>query len=172
MTLFKGQPKKRKYIRISYTNIDVFLSKRLECMDHLERDKPHRVETKLRPNIQVDRSGDGNYGVWRKDRMKKGGGGMIVLTRKDLTVKNVSLEGDGEEVADLVVTDGRQDNISIGTMYVPQKKTSAWGNEQYDDIIRSTIDRMEIEVAINHRVVIVWRYQLQKSHVRRIKSGE
>ena len=69
----KGQPKKRKYIRISYTNIDVFLSKRLECMDHLERDKPHRVETKLRPNIQVDRSGDGNYGVWRKDRMKKGG---------------------------------------------------------------------------------------------------
>ena len=69
------------------------------------------------------------------------------MTGKDLTVKNVSLEGDGEEVADLVVTDGRQDNINIVTMYVPPK-TNAWGNEQYDDIIRSTIERMEIYIAI------------------------
>ena len=63
-------------------------------MDHLERDKPHimcRVETNIRPNIQVDWFGDGNYELWRRDRMKKDGGGMIVLTRKDLTVKNVSL---------------------------------------------------------------------------------
>ncbi|MPC61466.1 hypothetical protein E2C01_055538 [Portunus trituberculatus] len=59
--------------------------------------------------------------------MKKGGGGIIVLTRKDLTVKNVSLSEDGEEVVSLVVTDGRQD-INIVTVYVPPK-TSAWPNE-------------------------------------------
>ena len=95
-TLLKGQPKERKDMRILYTNIVGFSSKRLKCMDHQERDKPHimcilRVETNLRPNIQVDWFGDGNYGLWRRDRMKKDGGGMIVLTRKDLTVKNVSL---------------------------------------------------------------------------------
>ena len=76
--MLKEEPKERKDMRISYTNIDGFLSKSLECMDYLEGDKPHimcilRVETKLRPNVQVDWFGDGSYGVWRKDRMKKGG---------------------------------------------------------------------------------------------------
>ena len=71
-TLLKGQPKERKDMRILYTNIVGFSSKRLECMDHQERDKPHimcilRVETNLRPNIQVDWFGDGNYGLWRRD---------------------------------------------------------------------------------------------------------
>ncbi|MPC44653.1 hypothetical protein E2C01_038331 [Portunus trituberculatus] len=103
-------------------------------MDHLERDKPDImciVETKLTPNIQVDWFGDGNYRLWRKDRMTKGGGSIIVLTRKDLTVKNVSLGREGEEVVGLVVTDRRQD-INIVTVYVPPK--SAWPNEQYDDM--------------------------------------
>ena len=60
----KGQIRKKKDIRVSYTNIDGFLSKRLECMDHLRENKPDImciVETKLRPNIRVDWFGDGNY---------------------------------------------------------------------------------------------------------------
>ncbi|MPC50209.1 LINE-1 reverse transcriptase [Portunus trituberculatus] len=125
-------------------------------MDYLERDKPDIkciVEMKLRPNIQVDWFGDGNYRLWRKDVKEKSEGGIIVLTRKNLTVKNMSLGGNGEEVVGLVVTDERQD-INIVTLDVPPK-TSAWPNEQYDDMVRSTIKRMKIEVAIRDRDVIV-----------------
>ena len=60
----KEQPKKRSDIRISYTNIDEFLSKRLKCIDYLGRDNPDImciVETKLRPNIELDWFDYGNY---------------------------------------------------------------------------------------------------------------
>ncbi|MPC52069.1 hypothetical protein E2C01_045929 [Portunus trituberculatus] len=143
-------------------------ARRLECM---ERDKPDIiciVETKLRLNIQVDWFGDGNHRLWRKDRMKKSAGGINVLKRKDLTVKNISLGG--EEVVGLVVTDGRQD-INIVTVYVPPN-TSARPNEQYDDMVRSTIQRMKIEVAIKDKSCFSWRFQLQRSHVGRVQSGE
>ncbi|MPC48622.1 hypothetical protein E2C01_042402 [Portunus trituberculatus] len=93
--------------------------------------------------------------------MKEDGGGIIVLTRKNLTVKNVSLGGDDEEVVGLVVTDKRQD-INIVTVYVPSK-TTVWPNEQYDAMVRSTIERMKIEVAIKDRVVIVGNFNAKKS---------
>ena len=154
--VLKEEPKKRRDIRISYTNIDVFLSKRLECMDHLGKDKPDImciVETKLRPNLQLDWFGDGSYRVWRKDRMDKSGGGIIVLTRKDLTVKKVSLSEDGEEVVGVEVTDGRQ-HINFVTVYVPPK-TSAWPTDQYKNMIKNTIERLRMEVARRDKVVIV-----------------
>ena len=151
----KEQIGKGKDIRISYTNIDGFLSKRLECMDHLKEEKPDImciVETKLRPNIQVDWFGDGNYRMWRKDRVNKRGGGIIVLTKKDLIVQDVC-HGENEEVVGVVVTDGRQD-INIVTVYVPPK-TSAWSNEQYDNMVEGTMERMKIEVAKKDKIVIV-----------------
>ena len=125
-------------------------------MDHLKRDTPDImciVETKLKPNIQVDWFGDGNYRMWRKDRVNKGGGGIIVLTRKDLIVQSVCLGGDNEEVVGVVVTDGRQ-YINIVTVYVPPK-TSAWSNEQYNSMVERTMTRVMIEVTKTDKSVIV-----------------
>ena len=85
--------------------------------------------------------------------MDKVGGGIIVLTRKDLTVKNVSLSTGGEEVVGVVATDGKQ-YINIVTVYVPPK-TSAWPIDQYENMVRSTIERMKIEVARGDKIVIV-----------------
>ena len=72
---------------------------------------------------------EGQYNIWRGDRIAKKGGGLLVLTQKDLAVKEVNLSSAGEEVISLVIEDGERD-INIVTAYVPPK-TSAWEKEQY-----------------------------------------
>ena len=89
---------KRNEIRVSYTNIDGLLSKRLECMDYLRNSEPDImcvVETKLRPEIKLDWFEEGRYKLWRSDRVEKGGGGILVLTKKDLIVKEVNFSREG-----------------------------------------------------------------------------
>ena len=45
------------------------------------------TETKLNEIVKLDI--DSNYNMWRKDRVGKGGGGIMIMTRKDLVVKQV-----------------------------------------------------------------------------------
>ena len=56
-TFTKAEKEKNKNeIRVSYTNIDGFLSKRLECIDYIRNKKPDIMcvmETKLRPNVET-----------------------------------------------------------------------------------------------------------------------
>ena len=77
----------------------------------------------------------------------------MVLTKKDLTVKEVNFSREGEEVISVVITDGNQD-INIITVYVPPK-TSAWDNEQYVNMRRNTIERMREEISKKDKVVLM-----------------
>ena len=150
-----GLKKTEEYIRVSYTNVDGFLSKRLECIDHLKSDKPDImciVESKLRPNIQIDWFGDG-YRIWRKDRANRDGGGIMVLTRKELCVQNVNIGDGDEEVVGVVVSNGGHD-INIVTVYVPPK-TSAWSSDQYNSMVKSTMERMRREAMKKEKIVLV-----------------
>ena len=70
----EDRERKRMEIRVSYTNIDGFLSKRLECLDYLRSEKPDImciVETKLTPNVETDWFEEGQYSIWRGDRVEK-----------------------------------------------------------------------------------------------------
>lgn len=70
---------------MTYTNIDGFLSKRLECMDYprsSELDIMCVVETKFRPEIKLHWFDVRHYKLWRNDRKNKGGGGTMVFTKK------------------------------------------------------------------------------------------
>ena len=130
---------KRNEIRVSYTNIDGLLSKRLECMDYLRNSEPDImcvVETKLRPEIKLDWFEEGRYKLWRSDRVEKGGGGILVLTKKDLIVKEVNFSKESEEVISVLVTNGKQD-INIIAAYLPPR-TSAWDNDQFQTVMRRT----------------------------------
>ena len=150
-----GLKKTEEYIRVSYTNVDGFLSKRLECIDHLKSDTPDImciVESKLRPNIQIDWFGDG-YRIWRKDRANRDGGGIMVLTRKELCVQNVNIGDGDEEVVGVVVSNGGHD-INIVTVYVPPK-TSAWSSDQYNSMVKSTMERMRREAMKKEKIVLV-----------------
>ena len=143
-------------IQVTYANIDGFLSKRLEFMDYLRNSEPDImcvVETKLRPEIKLDWFDVRQYKLWRNDRKNKGGGGIMVFTKKDLIVKEVNFSKGNEEVISMLITDGKQD-INIVTVYIPPK-TSAWNYEQYHEVMRNTLNRIKREITRKDRVVIV-----------------
>lgn len=74
-----------KGISVSYTNVDGLLSKQLECVDYLRSVKPAImciVETKLRPNMEINWFEEGQYRLWRAGRVKKGRSGVMVMIRK------------------------------------------------------------------------------------------
>ena len=151
-----AKEKKKNGIRVSYTNIDGFLSKRLECMDYIRNKKPDImciVETKLRPNIETEWFEEGQYSLWRGDRVGRGGGGIMVLSKKDLTVKEVNFSKEHEEVISVAITDGKQD-INVITVYVPPK-TSAWDNEQYHKMKKDTLNRLKDELSKKDKMVLV-----------------
>ena len=153
----KGEKKRNKTeLKVSYTNADGILSKRLECLDYLKRERPDImciVETKLTPNIELSWFDNGQYNIWREDRISKKGGGLLVLTRRDLEVKEVNLSSAGEEVISLIIADGKKD-INIITAYVPPK-TSAWENEQYLTMKTNTLERMKEEIVKKDKVVLM-----------------
>ena len=106
----------RNGIQVSYTNINGFISKRLECMDYLQNNKPDimcMVETKLRPGSPLEWFKEEPYKVWRNDRKEKEGGGIMVLTKKDLMVKEVNFSKENEEVISVLVTDSKGDSNSL-----------------------------------------------------------
>ena len=61
----------------------------MELKDIIKDKKPQVIcltETKLSTNIIDDTLNIGNYNIWRKDRKIKQGGGVIILTGKELQV--------------------------------------------------------------------------------------
>ena len=151
----------RNGISVSYTNVDGLLSKRLECVDYLRSVKPDImciVETKLRPNMEMNWFEEGQYRLWRADRVKKGGGGIMVMIRKELSVREVNFGTDGEEVISVVVSAGNKD-INMVVVYVPPR-TKAWNGEQYNTMLRSTIERLKNEATKKERMVMVAKWNL------------
>ena len=127
-----------------------------ECMDYLQNNKPDimcMVETKLRPGSPLEWFKEEPYKVWRNDRKEKEGGGIMVLTKKDLMVKEVNFSKENEEVISVLVTDSKGD-INIVTVYVPPK-TNAWNYDNYHGMLRNTLDRLKREIERKNRVMIV-----------------
>ena len=107
-----------------YTNIDGLLSSRLELRDCLKEIKPATVcltETKLNDTIKFDI--DNNYNVWRRDRVGKSGGGIMIMTSKDLVVKRVVY---GERRAEVmhVQVEINKEEMKIAVAYVPPRTGS------------------------------------------------
>ena len=114
-------------LRMMYTNIDGLLSSRLELRDYLVEVNPAIVcltETKLNEIIKLDI--DSNYNTWRKDRVGKGGGGIMIMTRKDLVVKQV-MYGEGRAEVMYVQVENNSKEMIIAVAYVPPK-TNLWAN--------------------------------------------
>ena len=125
--------------QVSYTNINGLVSTLTEVNDYLRAKKPDilgLVETKLSDSEDVP-VGEGQYNVWRRNRNQKKGGGVMMLTRKDVVVGNVEKgEGMAEVLkVELVMKKGRIRDLVL--VYVPPK-TNSWGREEYGDMIRDT----------------------------------
>ena len=94
------------------------------------------VETKLNDSEDVP-VGEGQYNVWRRNRNQKKGGGVMVLTRKDVMIRKVEKgEGMAEVLKiELVMKNGRKRDLVV--LYIPPK-TNVWGREKYGNIVKDT----------------------------------
>ena len=93
----KGNGSTINRIKIMYTNVDGLVSSAKEVRDYLQDKKPELVcltETKLTSEIQIRFNAEG-YNTWRRDRKNKGGGGVMILTRKDILNRLVYAGGVG-----------------------------------------------------------------------------
>ena len=71
----------KRNLTAAYTNIDRLISSLLEVKDYLKEKKPELLclaETKLREEIQLSFKEE-RYNIWRRDRVGKGGGGLLVV---------------------------------------------------------------------------------------------
>ena len=121
-----------------YTNIDGVMSSRLELEDYLKEVKPSIVclaETKLNEAIKLDL--DNSYNLWRKDRVGKGGGGVMIMTKKEMHVNQV-LYGEGKAEVISVRVENNKKEMSVIAAYVPPR-TNAWTKEDHDQMIEDTL---------------------------------
>ena len=80
------------HLTIIYSNVDGLTSKIRELKDTIREKNPDIIcitETKLTKESSIEALGLNNYNVWRKERTCKGGGGVMILTKKDLTALEI-----------------------------------------------------------------------------------
>ena len=136
--------KERGTLKVAYTNINGLMSSEGEFNLYLREDKPDIMgitETKLSEGIVLVNLGEGEYNIWRKDRRGKQGGGVMVLTKKDLVVeKVVNSEGLAEVIKVTICTaTGKREVVVV---YVPPK-TLAWSAEEYKTMLKDTSDCLD-----------------------------
>ena len=125
-----------------YSNVDGLVSKLCELRDLMTKDKPEIIcltETKLNSTISNATLNFEGYEVWRKDRESKPGGGVMILTKKDLKVKEANYVEVSNKV-ELIAVDimSEEGDLTVATLYMPPK-TRAWETEKYAELEDLTI---------------------------------
>ena len=142
--------------KLWYTNIDGLMSTRLEVEELLAREKPDMLalcETKWKDEWGMPDLGKGRYDFWIKNRQGKAGGGVMVLTNKNLRVVRVDIRDNNAEIVKVIVQTGNEgERIFVG-VYVPPK-TSSWTSEEYEAMLGDTLKELE-ELALQSKDVVI-----------------
>ena len=91
--VYKIQGGGRRKLKVTYTNVNGLITASTELNEYLKRNKPDIMgltEIKLDKSFELLNIGDGEYEIWKKSRPMKQGGGIMILTRKDLQVDKVT----------------------------------------------------------------------------------
>ena len=150
---FMGKGKKK----LAYTNIDGFISSKLELEDYLRTRNPDVVciaETKLGKDVHVTELVGGRYKVWRRDRQGKSGGGVMVVLKSDIQVDGVEVGKDTAEVMTMRISWGKEDKRSVAVAYVPPK-TNAWTKEEYKKVLKDVREEMERIMRENRDLILM-----------------
>lgn len=108
-------------------------------------DKPDVIcitETKLDPSTDDVTLGLKDYNIWRKDRADGNGGGVAILTKKGIIIKELEINQDPIVEMKVIEVETNGVNIIITTVYMPPQ-TSAWSLENYQKLIQETIKSLE-----------------------------
>ncbi len=135
-----------EFLHVMYTNVDGLLSKFLEIKDIINISKPHILcltETKLNSQIRNEILSGENYNVWRRDRVGKIGGGVLIFTRKELKVKELQMKevGSASEIVAIEIVRGNE-GLIIVNVYVPPL-TKAWTREEHQAMLNETLINLE-----------------------------
>lgn len=139
-----------------YTNIDGLVSSLRELRDYLHEKKPEVAcitETKLTREINVEFEEEG-YNTWRRDRKNKGGGGVMILVRKNILIETVEYgEGRSETLSVEIKIQG-QESRKIIVAYMPPK-TNTWGTDDYKHMQSEFIKSIDDMLKIRNKVLLV-----------------
>ena len=95
------------------------------------------TETKLCDEIKSIDFGENRYDVWMRNRNTKKGGGVLLLTKKELKVDNV-VYGEGRaEVLKVGVRQSGANRRDFAVVYVPPKMNS-WTRKNFEQMISDT----------------------------------
>ena len=132
------------------------MSSVLEVRDYLKESKPDVfciAETKLKEEIQVNFADEG-YKCWRRDRIGKGGGGVIIMVRGDMDVEDVQYGEDKAEVIGLTIRTSGREKRKIILTYVPPK-TNTWKLEEHKEMQKEVLRCIEKMLERDKKVLIV-----------------
>ena len=153
-----------------YTNIDGLLSSRLELKDCLKELKPAIVcltETKLYDAVKLDV--DHNYNVWRRDRVGKSGGGIMIMTSKDLVVKRV-VYGEGRAEVMHVQVENNKEEMTVAVAYVPPRSGS-WTKQEHEGMIEDTLQSLSQVVQGKNRVILTGDFNCKDVDWENLECG-
>ena len=153
-----------------YTNIDGLLSSRLELSDCIKELKPDIVcltETKLNDAIKLEINN--YYNVWRRDRVGKSGGGIMIMTRKDLVVKRV-VYGEGRAEVMHVQVEIDKEEMKIAVAYVPPR-TGSWIKEEYEGMIEDTLLSLSQVVQGRSKIILTGDFNCKDVDWENLECG-
>lgn len=131
-------------LSIMYANVDGICSKIDEFKEMVAIQKPDVIclaESKLNQAISDQVIVCKGYDIWRKDRVGKNGGGVLIMTSKKLKVLlNYMNDQDNTEL--LAVDIIGEDVTKIVVVYVPPK-TRSWSKEELHTLQEQTISGLE-----------------------------
>ena len=133
-----------KHIKIMYTNADSLCSKLQELKDRIQDKNPDIIcitETKLESNTTDEALGLEQYNIWRKERKNRGGGGIMIMTKKELTTTEVELPTTtyAEVLAMEIKT--KRSSLLVATTYIAPK-TDTWSKEELKQLQQQSLDTL------------------------------
>ena len=147
----------RKNLRIVYSNVDGLTSKKGE-LDELIKEKTPEIiclsETKLPRDVDAKVFGWKNYNVWRKDREKKFGGGVMILTHIGLNVKMLQLESNSAEIVGIEVKDGHGDKVDVVVCYIPPY-TRTWKRDEHEQLRNDSVATIQRLIDRKNRIIVM-----------------
>ena len=167
-----------------YTNADgIDTNKLAELKDRIQDKNPDIIcitETKLTTNIMDEALGLDQYTIWRKERKNKGGGGILIMTKKELTTTEVQLPT--TTYAEVLAIDikTKKGSLLVATTYIAPK-TNVWNTEEHKQLQQESLDTLknllqraetksqELILTGDFNCSIDWdrREAIYKSHIRR-----
>lgn len=102
--------------------------------------------------------------------MGKGGGGVMIMTKKELLVKSV-VYGEGKaEIVSVNLENKNRERMTITTTYAPPR-TNSWSKEKHEIMIEDTIQSLSRILKANKRVLLVGDFIRKEIDWEMFESG-